>query len=44
MAERLFDDPNDVMKDDEHRLSLSRDLIDVVIAKVKTNQPCKSTT
>ena len=39
-AERLFDDPNDIMQDDEHRLSLSRDLIDVVIAEVKTNQPC----
>ena len=39
-AERLFDDPNDIMPDDEHRLSLSHDLIDVVIAEVKTNQPC----
>ncbi len=39
-AERLIDDPNDIMPDDEHRLSLSHDLIDVVIAEVKTNQPC----
>ena len=39
-AERLFDDPNDIMPDDEHRLSLSHELIDVVIAEVKTNQPC----
>jgi hypothetical protein len=39
-AERLFDNPNDIMADDVHRLSLSRDLIDVVIAEVKTNQPC----
>ena len=39
-AERLFDDPNDIMVDDVQRLALSDDLIDVVIAKVKTNQPC----
>ena len=39
-AERLFDDPNDIMADDEHRLALSRDLTDVVIVEVKTNQPC----
>jgi hypothetical protein len=39
-AERLFDDPDDIMADDEHRLALSRDLIDVVIVEVKTNQPC----
>ena len=39
-AERLFDDPNDIMADDEQRLALSRDQIDVVIAEVKTNQPC----
>jgi len=39
-AERLFDDPNDIMADDEERLALSRDVIDVVIAEVKTNQPC----
>jgi hypothetical protein len=31
-AERLFDDPNDVMADDDHRLSLSQNLIDVLIA------------
>ena len=39
-AERLFDDPHDIMRDDEARLSLSADQIDVVIAEVKTNQPC----
>jgi len=39
-AERLFDDPNDIMADDVQRLALSGDLIDVVIAEVKTNQPC----
>lgn len=39
-AERLFDDPNDVMADDIQYLGLSADLIDVVIAEVKTNQPC----
>jgi hypothetical protein len=39
-AERLFDDPNDIMADDEDRLSLSKDLIDVLIVEVKTNQPC----
>jgi hypothetical protein len=39
-AERLFDDPNDIMVDDVQRLALSDDLIDVVIAEVKTNQPC----
>ncbi len=39
-AERLFDDPHDIMADDEHRLSLSRDLIDVLIVEVKRNQPC----
>ena len=39
-AERLFDDPNDFMADDEQRLALSRDCTDVVIAEVKTNQPC----
>ena len=40
-AERLFDDPHDIMRDDEARLSLSADQIDVVIAEVKTNQPCR---
>jgi len=39
-AERLFDDPNDIMTDDVESLSLSGDLIDVVIAEVKTNQAC----
>lgn len=39
-AERLFDDPSDIMADDEHRLALSRELTDVVIVEVKTNQPC----
>src|SRR6476661_7318065 len=39
-AERLFDDPNDVMADDEHLLALSHDQIDVLIVEVKTNQPC----
>lgn len=39
-AERLFDDPQDIMQDDETRLSLSDDQIDVIIAEVKTNQPC----
>lgn len=39
-AERMFDDPNDIMADDVQRLALSCDLIDVVIAEVKTNQPC----
>ncbi|MGX9179122.1 hypothetical protein [Mesorhizobium sp. BHbdii] len=39
-AERLFDDPNDVMADDVQQLALSGDLIDVVIAEVKTNQLC----
>jgi hypothetical protein len=38
-AERLFDDPYDTMVDDS-RLSLSSDQIDVVVAEVKTNQPC----
>ena len=39
-AERLFDSPNDIMADDKPHLALSGDLIDVVIAEVKTNQPC----
>lgn len=39
-AERLFDDPNDVMADDVHRLALTDHLIDVVMAEVKTNDPC----
>lgn len=40
-AERLFDDPDDIMADDMKGLALSDDLIDVVIAEVKTNQPCR---
>lgn len=38
--ERLFDDQNDIMADDERSLALSRDQIDVAIVEVKTNQPC----
>lgn len=34
-AERLLDDPNDVMADDVDALALTRDRIDVVIAEVK---------
>ena len=37
-AERLFDDPNDIMTDDLRCLALSGDLIDVVIAEVKTGR------
>jgi hypothetical protein len=36
-AERLFDDPNDIMADDKDGLSLSEDVIDVLIVEVKTN-------
>lgn len=39
-AERLFDDPDDIMADDRDQLKLSSDLVDIVIAEVKTNQPC----
>lgn len=39
-AERLLDDPDDIMTDDEQSLALSGDLIDIVIAEVKSNQPC----
>jgi uncharacterized protein (DUF433 family) len=39
-AERLFDNPNDIMADDEQALALSRDFTDVIIAEVKANQPC----
>jgi len=39
-AERLFDDPKDVMADDVQQLAISPDLIDIVIAEVKTSQPC----
>lgn len=40
-AERLFDNPNDIMTDDDQRLGLSHHLIDIIIAEVKTNEPCK---
>jgi hypothetical protein len=39
-AERLFDNPNDILADDAQRMALSQDLIDIVIAEVKINQPC----
>jgi hypothetical protein len=39
-AERLFDEPKDIMADDDKGLALSSDRIDVVIAEVKTNQQC----
>lgn len=39
-AERLFDNPDDIMTDDIDGLRLSGELIDIVIAEVKTNQPC----
>ena len=39
-AERLFDNPDDIMADDGEGLALSRELIDIVIGEVKTNQPC----
>lgn len=39
-SERLFDDPNDIMVDDEQGLALSRNLIDIVVVEVKANQPC----
>jgi hypothetical protein len=39
-AERLFDNLNDVMADDAQRLALSDNLIDILIAEVKTSQPC----
>jgi hypothetical protein len=39
-TERPFDSPDDTMPDDECRLSLPREVIDVVIAEVKTNRPC----
>jgi hypothetical protein len=39
-AERLFDNPYDIMADDDKGLALSGDLIDIVIAEVKTNQCC----
>lgn len=39
-AEFLFDHPGHPMRDDVAGLSLSEQTIDVVIAEVKTNQPC----
>jgi hypothetical protein len=39
-AEFLFDHPDHPMRDDIAGLSLSDQVIDVVIAEVKTNQPC----
>ena len=39
-AERLFDNPNDIMADDNERLALAGGQIDIVIGEVKTNQPC----
>jgi len=38
-AERLFDDPADIMKDDQVALGFD-DRTDVIIVEVKTNQPC----
>ena len=40
-AERLIDDPNNTMADDEQGLALSDDRIDVVMVEVKCNQRCK---
>ena len=39
-AEFLLDNPDQPMQDDIEALALSPHLIDVVIAEVKTNQPC----
>ena len=39
-AEGHFDALHDIMQDDFDGLSLSRDLIDVVMAEIKRNQPC----
>ena len=39
-AELLLDHPDNPMPDDVAGLSLSGEMIDVVIAEVKTNQPC----
>jgi hypothetical protein len=39
-AERLFDNPQDIMVDDNDGLALSSDRIDVIIAEVKANQQC----
>lgn len=40
-AERLFDNPDDIMVDDREALALTDNLIDVVMVEVKTNAPCK---
>lgn len=40
-AERLIDEPRNVMKDDAEKLGLSQNKIEVVIAEVKRNEPCK---
>jgi hypothetical protein len=37
-AERVFDNPTDVMEDDDQTLALTRDRIDVVIAEIKTGR------
>lgn len=37
-AERLYDDPTDIMQDDSEGLALSSDQIDVVIAEVKAGR------
>lgn len=39
-AERLVDDPDDIMVDDEAHLALSNELIDVAIVEVKTSRRC----
>ena len=36
----MIDEPRNVMKDDE-KLGLSQNKIEVVIAEVKRNEPCK---
>lgn len=40
-AERLFDNPDDIMIDDEAGLALSNDLVEIVFVEIATNQPCK---
>lgn len=37
-AERLYDDPDDIMEDDRAGLQLSRDHVDIVIAEVKAGR------
>jgi hypothetical protein len=39
-AERLIDNPDDIMADDTRALVLCPDELDVAIVEVKTNQPC----